>query len=158
MQQDQFPYLRNIPIQYQKHLGGYMGGGSWEIQTAVDSNGDKAKIIVSRGTSYRSHGDIVRFQILEPNLEILQNQWIFFRGIKRFPDKWRRNNNFGYNSVLTAHFEQPIEESEYGMLNNVDMSTLFVIRDLIVMYLSDIEGNYVLDPALKTFVFLEKEL
>ena len=56
------------------------------------------------------------------------------------------------------YFEQPIEESEYGMLNNVDMSTLFVIRDLIVMYLSDIEGNYVLDPALKTFVFLEKEL
>ena len=106
MQQDQFPYLRNIPIQYQKHLGGYMGGGSWEIQTAMDSNGDKAKIIVSRGTSYRSHGDIIRFQILEPNLEILQNQWIFFRGIKRFPDKWRRNNNFGYNSVLAAHFEQ----------------------------------------------------
>ena len=106
MKQDQFPYLRNIPIQYQKHLGGYMGGGSWEIQTAMDSNGDKAKIIVSRGTSYRSHGDIIRFQILEPNLEILQNQWIFFRGIKRFPDKWRRNNNFGYNSVLSAHFEQ----------------------------------------------------
>ena len=106
MQQDQLPYLRNIPIQYQKHLGGYMGGGSWEIQTAMDSNGDKAKIIVSRGTSYRSHGDIVRFQILEPNLEILQNQWIFFRGIKRFPDKWRRNNNFGYNSVLIAHFQQ----------------------------------------------------
>ena len=55
------------------------------------------------------------------------------------------------------YFEQPIEESEYGMLNNVDMSTLFVIRDLIVMYLSDVEGNYVLDPVLKTFVFLEKE-
>lgn len=106
MQQDQFPYLRNISIQNQKHLGGYMGGGSWEIQTAMDANGDKAKIIVSRGTSYRSHGDIIRFQILEPNLEILQNQWIFFRGIKRFPDKWRRNKNFGYNSVLTAHFQQ----------------------------------------------------
>ena len=55
-------------------------------------------------------------------------------------------------------FEQPIEESEYGMLNNVDMSTLFVIRDLIVMYLSDVEGSYTLDPVLKTFVFLEKEL
>ena len=106
MQQNQFPYLRNIPIQYQKHLGGYMGGGSWEIQTAIDANGDKAKIIVSRGTSYRSHGDILRFEILEPNLEILQNQWIFFHGIKRFPDKWRRNNNFGYNSVLIAHFQQ----------------------------------------------------
>ena len=56
------------------------------------------------------------------------------------------------------YFEQPIEESEYGMLNNVDMSTLFVIRDLIVMYLSDVEGSYTLDPVLKTFVFSEKEL
>lgn len=54
------------------------------------------------------------------------------------------------------YFEQPIEESEYGMLNNVDMSTLFVIRDLIVMYLSDVEGSYTLDPVLKTFVFSEK--
>ena len=55
-------------------------------------------------------------------------------------------------------FEQPIEESEYGVLNNVDMSMLFVIRDLIVMYLSDVEGSYTLDPVLKTFVFSEKEL
>jgi len=44
------------------------------------------------------------------------------------------------------------------MVNNVDMSTLFVIRDLIVMYLSDVEGSYTLDPVLKTFVFSEKEL
>ena len=56
------------------------------------------------------------------------------------------------------YFEQPIEESEYGKLNNVDMSTLFVIRDLIVMYLSDVEGSYTLDPVLKTFVFSKKEL
>lgn len=56
------------------------------------------------------------------------------------------------------YFEQHIEESEYGMLNNVDISTLFVIRDLIVMYLSDVEGSYTLDPVLKTFVFSEKEL
>ena len=55
-------------------------------------------------------------------------------------------------------FAQPIEESEYGVLNNVDMSMLFVIRDLIVMYLSDVEGSYTLDPVLKTFVFSEKEL
>ena len=55
-------------------------------------------------------------------------------------------------------FEQPIEESEYGVLNNVDMSMLFVIRDLIVMYLSDVEGSYTLDPVLKTFVFSDKEL
>ena len=55
-------------------------------------------------------------------------------------------------------FEQPIEESEYGVLNNVDMSMLFVIRDLIVMYLSDVEGSYTLYPVLKTFVFSEKEL
>ena len=55
-------------------------------------------------------------------------------------------------------FEQPIEESDYGVLNNVDMSMLFVIRDLIVIYLSDVEGSYTLDPVLKTFVFSEKEL
>ena len=68
--------------------------------------------------------------------------------------KIQRDRN-GKESFM--YFEQPIEESEYGVLNNVDMSTLFVIRDLIVMYLSDVEGNYVLDPVLKTFVFLEKE-
>ena len=68
--------------------------------------------------------------------------------------KIQRDRN-GKESFM--YFERPIEESEYGMLNNVDMSTLFVIRDLIVMYLSDVEGNYVLDPVLKTFVFLEKE-
>lgn len=69
--------------------------------------------------------------------------------------KIQRDRN-GKESFM--YFEQPIEESEYGMLNNVDMSTLFVIRDLIVMYLSDVEGSYTLDPVLKTFVFLEKEL
>jgi hypothetical protein len=69
--------------------------------------------------------------------------------------KIQRDRN-GKESFM--YFEQPIEESEYGMLNNVDMSTLFVIRDLIVMYLSDIEGSYTLDPVLKTFVFSEKEL
>jgi hypothetical protein len=69
--------------------------------------------------------------------------------------KIQRDRN-GKESFM--YFEQPIEESEYGMLNNVDMSTLFVIRDLIVMYLSDVEGSYILDPVLKTFVFSEKEL
>ena len=69
--------------------------------------------------------------------------------------KIQRNNN-GKESFI--YFEKPIEESEYGKLNNVDMSTLFVIRDLIVMYLSDVEGSYTLDPVLKTFVFSEKEL
>ena len=68
--------------------------------------------------------------------------------------KIQRDRN-GKESFM--YFEQPIEESEYGVLNNVDMSMLFVIRDLIVIYLSDVEGNYVLDPVLKTFVFLEKE-
>ncbi|NCV54423.1 MAG: hypothetical protein EBW59_06590 [Betaproteobacteria bacterium] len=52
--------------------------------------------------------------------------------------KIQRDRN-GKESFM--YFEQPIEESEYGMLNNVDMSTLFVI-----------------DPVLKTFVFSEKEL
>ena len=69
--------------------------------------------------------------------------------------KIQRDRN-GKESFM--YFEQPIEESEYGTLNNVDMSTLFVIRDLIVMYLSDVEGSYTLDPVLKTFVFSEKEL
>jgi hypothetical protein len=69
--------------------------------------------------------------------------------------KIQRERN-GKESLM--YFEQPIEESEYGMLNNVDMSTLFVIRDLIVMYLSDVEGSYTLDPVLKTFVFSKKEL
>ena len=69
--------------------------------------------------------------------------------------KIQRDRN-GKESFM--YFEQPIEESEYGVLNNVDMSMLFVIRDLIVMYLSDVEGSYTLDPVLKTFVFLEKEL
>ena len=69
--------------------------------------------------------------------------------------KIQRDRN-GKESFM--YFEQPIEESEYGMLNNVDMSTLFVIRDLIVMYLSDVEGSYTLDPVLKIFVFSEKEL
>jgi len=67
--------------------------------------------------------------------------------------KIQRDRN-GKESFM--YFEQPIEESEYGMVNNVDMSTLFVIRDLIVMYLSDVEGSYTLDPVLKTFVFSEK--
>ena len=56
------------------------------------------------------------------------------------------------------YFPTPIEESVYAKENNVDMSMLFVIRDLIVMYLSDVEGSYTLDPVLKTFVFSEKEL
>ena len=69
--------------------------------------------------------------------------------------KIQRDRN-GKESFM--YFEQPIEESEYGKLKNVDMSMLFVIRDVIVMYLSDVEGSYTLDPVLKTFVFSEKEL
>jgi hypothetical protein len=69
--------------------------------------------------------------------------------------KIQRNSN-GKESFI--YFEKPIEESEYGILNNVDMSMLSVIRDLIVMYLSDTKGGYTLDPLLKTFVFLDKEL
>jgi hypothetical protein len=69
--------------------------------------------------------------------------------------KIQRDRN-GKESFM--YFEQPIEESEYGVLNNVDMSMLFVIRDLIVMYLSDVEGSYTLDPVLNSFVFSEKEL
>jgi len=55
------------------------------------------------------------------------------------------------------YFSEPIEESEYGTANNVDMSELIVIRDLVVIYLSDKKGRYTLDPQLKTFVYLEEE-
>ena len=55
------------------------------------------------------------------------------------------------------YFSEPIEESEYGIANNVDMSKLIVIRDLVVIYLSDKKGRYTLDPKLKTFVYLEEE-
>ena len=55
------------------------------------------------------------------------------------------------------YFSEPIEESEYGTANNVDMSKLIVIRDLVVIYLSDKKGRYTLDPQLKTFVYLEDE-
>ena len=55
------------------------------------------------------------------------------------------------------YFSEPIEESEYGTANNVDMSKLIVIRDLVVIYLSDKKGRYTLDPQLKTFVYLEEE-
>jgi hypothetical protein len=55
------------------------------------------------------------------------------------------------------YFEEPIEESEYGRINNVDISKIFIIRDLIVMYLSDLDGRYVLDPVINTFVPVEEE-
>ena len=55
------------------------------------------------------------------------------------------------------YFEEPIEESEYGRINNVDISKIFIIRDLIVMYISDLDGRYTLDPVLKTFVSVEEE-
>ena len=55
------------------------------------------------------------------------------------------------------YFSEPIEESEYGIANNVDMSKLIVIRDLVVIYLIDKKGRYTLDPQLKTFLYLEEE-
>jgi hypothetical protein len=45
----------------------------------------------------------------------------------------------------------------YAKENNVDMSMLFVVRDLIVVYLTDLAGRYVLDETLKIFVYLEEE-
>ena len=64
-------------------------------------------------------------------------------------------DNKGVESI--KYFSEPIEESEYGIANNVDMSKLIVIRDLVVIYLSDKKGRYTLDPQLKTFVYLEEE-
>ena len=56
-----------------------------------------------------------------------------------------------------VYFPTPIEESVYAKENNVDMSMLFVVRDLIVMYLTDGAGKYTLDETLKIFVYLEEE-
>mgnify|MGYP000727947782 CR=1 FL=1 len=106
MKIEDFPYLREISVDYKHHIGGYMGGGSWAITSKTDANGDRARIVLGRGTSYRSHGDNVTFRIVEPNLETLKLQWTFFSGVKRFPDNWRRNQHFGYNSVIYAHFQQ----------------------------------------------------
>tara|TARA_B100000405_G_C16621793_1_gene388014 strand:- start:133 stop:702 length:570 start_codon:yes stop_codon:yes gene_type:complete len=106
MKIEDLPYLREISIDYKHHIGGYMGGGSWAITTKRDSNGDRARIILGRGTGYKSHADNITFNIIEPNLETLELQWTFFRGVKRFPDDWRRNRHFGYNSVIYAHFQQ----------------------------------------------------
>ena len=56
-----------------------------------------------------------------------------------------------------VYFPSPIEESVYAKENNVDMSMLFVVRDLIVIYLTEPGGQYALDETLKTFVNLEEE-
>jgi hypothetical protein len=45
----------------------------------------------------------------------------------------------------------------YAKENNVDMSMLFVVRDLIVVYLTDPSGQYSLDETLKIFVYSEEE-
>ena len=37
------------------------------------------------------------------------------------------------------------------------MSMLFVVRDLIVIYLKEPGGQYALDETLKIFVYLEEE-
>ena len=55
------------------------------------------------------------------------------------------------------YFPLPVEESDYAKENNVDMSKLFVIRDLIVIHLTDPNGNYGLDTKLKRFVCIEEE-
>tara|TARA_B100000902_G_scaffold125568_1_gene125224 strand:+ start:712 stop:1065 length:354 start_codon:yes stop_codon:yes gene_type:complete len=56
-----------------------------------------------------------------------------------------------------VYFPTPIEESVYAKENNVDMSMLFVVRDLIVVYLTDPSGQYSLDETLKIFVYSEEE-
>ena len=56
-----------------------------------------------------------------------------------------------------VYFPAPIEESDYAKENNVDMSMLFIVRDLIVIYLADLDGQYALDETLKIFVNLEEE-
>ena len=55
-----------------------------------------------------------------------------------------------------VYFSAPIEESVYAKENNLDMTKLSVVRDLIVIYLTDEEGKYTLDPILKTFVYVDE--
>ena len=56
-----------------------------------------------------------------------------------------------------VYFPAPVEESFYAEENNLDMTKLASVRDLVVVYLSDKKGRYTLDPQLKTFVYLEDE-
>ena len=56
-----------------------------------------------------------------------------------------------------VYFPAPVEESFYAEENNLDMTKLVSVRDLVVVYLSDKKGRYTLDPQLKTFVYLEEE-
>jgi|TARA_Y100001935_G_C17227600_1_gene468654 hypothetical protein len=56
-----------------------------------------------------------------------------------------------------VYFPAPVEESFYAEENNLDMTKLASVRDLVVVYLSDKKGRYTLDPQLKTFVYLEEE-
>ena len=54
-----------------------------------------------------------------------------------------------------VYFLDPVEESFYAEENNLDMTKLASVRDLIVVYLIDAGGKYTLDPVLKTFVNIE---
>jgi len=45
MKIEDFPYLREISVDYKHHIGGYMGGGSWAITSKTDANGDRARIV-----------------------------------------------------------------------------------------------------------------
>ena len=56
-----------------------------------------------------------------------------------------------------VYFPAPVEESFYAEENNLDMTKLASVRDLVVVYLSDKKGRYTLDLQLKTFVYLEEE-
>ena len=56
-----------------------------------------------------------------------------------------------------VYFPAPVEESFYAEENNLDMTKLASVRDLVVVYLSDKKGRYTLDPQLKIFVYLEEE-
>ena len=47
--------------------------------------------------------------------------------------------------------------SVYAKENNVDLSMLFVVRDLIVIYRREPGGQYALDETLKIFVHSEED-
>ena len=85
---------------------------------------------------------------------MLLGYWTLKKYKKYVVGKITRNSK-GEESFV--YFSEPIEESSYSEQNNLDMTKLAVVRDLIVIYLADDDGRYFLDPVLKTFVHFENE-
>jgi hypothetical protein len=108
MHLEDHPYLRDVPIEFKNGAGGFAihaaAGGTVALTTEMDENGDKGRIQITRVHAHYKNEYHFTFRIQEPNLHTLRYQWKFLCDTPRFPDRWRRNNSFGYNSVISAHF------------------------------------------------------